>query len=214
MEPVLISTLRQQLKGVLPGMEAQFEMAHLKREKIHSEDLNSDNHNKSAVLLLLCKNKNGWFIPLTERHVYNGAHSGQISLPGGKYEEADGNLEKTALRECYEEIGIKSDIELLGALTPIYIPVSKFLVHTFIGFLNTEKINYVLNPKEVKQLIELPIKELINPGLVKQTTVEPVKGLKFKTPYFDVQGKVVWGATAMILNELKHLLMQNAIYFY
>lgn len=188
-------------------------MAHVKREKMRPEDLNSDGHKKSAVLLLICKNENGLFIPLTERHVYKGAHSGQISLPGGKYEEIDESMEAAALRECNEEIGISSDIEILGALTPIYIPVSKFLVHPIVGFLNRET-NYTINSNEVKQLIELPLKELLKPELVKETVVEPMAGLKLKTPYFDVQGKIVWGATAMILNEFKHLLLKDPTYVY
>ncbi len=206
-----IKSLKHALTLPLPGSEVQFEMAHVKREKLNKEELNNVNYRKSAVLLLICKNKNGFFIPLTERHVYNGLHSGQISLPGGKYDEKDFTLEETAFRECFEEIGLRNEIELLGALSPVYIPVSKFLVHPFVGYLNVEEINYSINESEVKNLIELELNELIKPELVKQTTVEPVLGLKLKTPYFDVKGKIVWGATAMILNEFKSILTKETI---
>jgi 8-oxo-dGTP pyrophosphatase MutT (NUDIX family) len=135
-------------------------------------------------------------------------HSGQISLPGGKFDESDITLEKTALRECHEEIGIQNNIEVLGQLTPIYIPVSKFMVTPFVAILNEEDPTYILNVNEVQNVIEFPVDDLRSPHIVKQTTVEPTAGIKLKTPYFDIQGKIVWGATAMILNEFKHLLLK------
>lgn len=211
MEIDFIKALKHALTLPLPGMEVQFEMAHVNREKLKPGDLNNVNFRKSAVLILICKNKNGFFIPLTERHEYKGAHSGQVSLPGGKFEEEDLCLENTALRECFEEIGIKDEIEILGELSPVYIPVSKFLVHPFIGYYKREENIFSINTNEVKNLIELSLSELMDPDLVKQTTVEPLPGLKLKTPYFDIQGKIVWGATAMILNEFKYLLKPEAI---
>lgn len=207
MEKAFLTKLEQQLKQPLPGMEVQFEMAHVNREKLKPEELNPKDYKSSAVLLLLIKKENGFYIPLTERHTYKGAHSGQISFPGGKFEEADQTLENTALRECYEEIGLKENISIIGQLTPVYIPVSKFMVNTFVGVLDGTTFEYKVNANEVRSLIELPVKNLKQPALVKETFVEPMPGLKFKTPYFDVEGKIVWGATAMVLNEFKHLLL-------
>jgi hypothetical protein len=80
------------------------------------------------------------------------------------------------------------------------------MVYPFVGFLNDPEVAYELNANEVKDLVELDLEELLKPHLVKETFVEPSPGLKFKTPYFDVQGKIVWGATAMILNEFKRIV--------
>lgn len=203
--PFIIS-LKEQLQGTLPGEAAQFEMAHISREKIKYEDLKKGNYRSSAVLVLLAQREGEFFIPLTERHTYNGAHSGQVSFPGGKKEEQDESLMHTALRECGEEIGIHSHIEVIGELTPLYIPVSGFLVNPYVGVYTGSKLDYTLNESEVKSLLELNLSDLKSPDLIKQTVVEPAPGYKLKTPYFDVRGKIVWGATAMILNEFKKLL--------
>lgn len=208
MESSFLSKLKAQLERPLPGIEVQWEMAHVDRKNLRPEELHPDNYRNSAVLILLVKRNNSLFIPLTERHIYKGAHSGQISFPGGKFDETDITLERTALRECEEEIGIKDNIEILGQLTPLYIPVSKFLVTPFVGMLNTDDATYIINANEVQNIVELPLEELKQPALIKETFVEPMPGIKFKTPYFDVEGKIVWGATAMILNEFKHLLLE------
>jgi len=208
MESAFLTKLKQRLQLPLPGITAQWEMAHVNREKLKHEDLNPSNYRNSAVLILLIQRKNGMYIPLTERHTYNGAHSGQISFPGGKFEESDVSLQQTALRECEEEIGLKEEIEVLGELSPLYIPVSKFMVHPFVGIINGDKANYSINTKEVKNIIELSLRDLLQPHLVKETFVEPSPGIKFKTPGFDAEGRIVWGATAMILNEFKHLLQE------
>lgn len=201
-----IQELKAQLSGPLPGVDAQFEMAHVNREKIGYDTLINHHYKSSAVLLLIIKRDDGFFIPLTQRHTYIGAHSGQISLPGGKKDDNDADLEQTALRECYEEIGLKSDIQIVGTLTPVYIPVSKFVVSPFVGIFTGEDPEFNIDPTEVKQLVELNINDLKDPRLVKETYVETTPGHKIKTPYFDVRGHIVWGATAMILNEFKKLL--------
>jgi 8-oxo-dGTP pyrophosphatase MutT (NUDIX family) len=208
MENAFLSKLKQQLQLPLPGIKVQFEMAHANREKLKSENLTHSEFKHSSVLLLLVKRNDHFFIPLTERHTYKGVHSGQISFPGGKFEATDETFAKTALRECHEEIGVKNNIEIIGELTPVYIPVSKFMVNPFVAVLNETEITYCVNEAEVKNIIELPLNDLLCPEIIKQTVVNPMPGLKFKTPYFDVEGKIVWGATAMILNEFKHLLLK------
>ncbi len=208
MENTFLSKLKQQLKLPLPGMEVQFEMAHVNREKVKHEELNPSEYKNSSVLLLLIERDGQFYIPLTERHTYAGVHSGQVSFPGGKFDALDVTLEKTALRECYEEIGLLNNIEIIGELSPVYIPVSKFMVNPFVAVLNHKEIVYEVNEAEVKNIFELSLKDLMLPELIKRTTVEPMPGMKLKTPYYDVQGKIVWGATAMILNEFKHLLLK------
>src|SRR4051812_11091669 len=107
MAPDFINNLRSGLHNP-PGEEAQYRMAPRHRQRLEVETLKVEQFRPSAVLVLFCRNSSGtWYIPLIERMSYNGAHSAQISLPGGKREDADKTLQETALRECYEEIGIK-----------------------------------------------------------------------------------------------------------
>ena len=203
---IFIDNLKTNLQNPLPGLEAQFEMAHVKREKVTENSFEAEEYRPSAVLILLYPNEQQQTsVLLIERMTYNGHHSGQIALPGGKVEPTDENLLATALREFFEETGSDLTPIIIGQLTPIYIPVSKFMVQPFVSYVN-QKPNFSASSNEVNALIELEIAQLLNPDIIKETTIEPTPGLKLKTPYFDIQGKVLWGATAMMLNELKWLL--------
>lgn len=205
---LFIEKLRTNLQEPLPGVEAQFEMAHVKREKILSNSFESQNYKPSAVLILLYPNEqHQTSVLLIERMTYNGHHSGQIAFPGGKAELTDIDLQATALREFFEETGSDVTPTVIGKLTPVYIPVSKFMVQPFVSYVN-QKPNFSASAYEVNELIEWEINHLLNPDIIKETTIEPTPGYKIKTPYFDVQGKVLWGATAMMLNELKKILVQ------
>lgn len=198
-----IHDLQQQLQQPLPGVDAQFEMAHVKREKIvHPEE----GYRPSAVLILLYPAQNNEpTILLIERSLYPGYHSGQIALPGGKAEPNETDLQATALREFFEETGCNETPEIIGELSPMFIPISRFMVQPYIGFLN-EKPAFNINTDEVNQLLELSITNLLHPETIKETTLEPSPGKTFSTPYFNVEGKVLWGATAMMLNELKWVI--------
>lgn len=203
---LFIENLKTNLQKPLPGVEAQFEMAHVKREKVLANSYESQNYRPSAVLILLYPNEqNQISVLLIERMTYNGHHSGQIAFPGGKAEPTDKDLEETALREFFEETGADTRPTVIGKLTPIYIPVSKFMVQPFVSFVE-QKPNFSASAYEVNELIEWEINHLLNPDIIKETIIEPTPGYKIKTPYFDVQGKVLWGATAMMLNELKWVL--------
>jgi 8-oxo-dGTP pyrophosphatase MutT (NUDIX family) len=203
---LFIENLKTNLQKPLPGEEAQFEMAHVKREKVLANSLDSQNYRPSAVLILLYPNdQQQTSVLLIERMTYDGHHSGQIALPGGKVEPDDIDLQATALREFFEETGSDTTPTVIGKLTPIYIPVSKFMVQPFVSYVE-QKPNFSASAYEVNELIEWEITHLLNPDIIKETTIEPTHGYKLKTPYFDVQGKVLWGATAMMLNELKWVL--------
>lgn len=203
---LFINNLKTNLQKPLPGVEAQFEMAHVKREKVLANSDESKNYRPSAVLILLFPNELQQIsVLLIERMTYNGHHSGQIAFPGGKVEPNDIDLQATALREFFEETGADETPTVIGKLTPVYIPVSKFMVQPFVSYVE-KKPNFLASAYEVNELIEWEINHLLNPDIIKETIIEPTPGYKLKTPYFDVQGKVLWGATAMMLNELKWVL--------
>ncbi len=202
----LINKLKTRLGQALPGIEAQYKMAPFNRERINLNVEDTSSYRKSAVMIILYQNEaNEWCIPLTERVNYGGIHSGQISFPGGKYEHEDQDLLNTALRECYEEIGIK-EIDTLGSLTHLYIPVSMFLVQPYIGIIKNKMPVFKPQAREVEKILNLELSYLLNDKNVLNGEIAVNEGLKIKSPYFEVETKKIWGATAMILSELKEVL--------
>lgn len=164
------------------------------------------NPRMSAVLILLFPEDNQWQFVLTKRKEYEGVHSKQISLPGGKKEISDLSLEATALRETHEEIGVhSSSINIIGELTSIYIPPSNFIVQPFVGYV-TKKPNFIPEDKEVDRIILTPISRLLENDVIKKTNVDIDKNTKMLAPYFDIDHEIVWGASAMILNEFRRLI--------
>jgi 8-oxo-dGTP pyrophosphatase MutT (NUDIX family) len=204
----LISGLKNILKHPLPGTEAHFRMAPRHRAMVNVEMLDPAAVKEGAVMILLFTENGQVFIPLIKRSTYEGVHSGQISLPGGKKDLADESLEETALRECYEEIGVSEKIEVLGKLTSLYIPVSEFLVVPYVGVCRMESPVFVPHAREVSKVIRLPLAHLLDDKTVEEGTIMLRPDLKIESPFFRVEGQQVWGATAMILSELK-LLIQS-----
>jgi 8-oxo-dGTP pyrophosphatase MutT (NUDIX family) len=203
----LINHLKRRLHGPLPGIDVQYQMAPVNRAKFDTASLDPSTYRKSAVILLLYKTGDSFEIPLIKRHDYNGKHSGQVGLPGGKHDEDDGELVTTALRELNEELGINKDaVEILGALTPLFIPVSSFYVQPYVGLFTGDKIVFAIDTHEVKKLMTLNVELLKSESIVKESGIVSGEGYKLKTPYFDVEGEMIWGATAMILNEFKALI--------
>jgi len=199
-----IDKLTVQLQETLPGMSAQELMMPVESTRARF-DLNKQDVNRGGVLILLYPKNGTIYLPLTQRHDYGGVHGGQVSLPGGKLEDGDDDIVETALRETYEEIGVdQRDINVIGRLTDLYIPPSNFRVTPVIGYLNQEPL-FKIDSHEVKELIESPLNELLDESRRKRKDIPIRKGMRINAPYFDVNGKVVWGATAMILSEF-HVL--------
>jgi 8-oxo-dGTP pyrophosphatase MutT (NUDIX family) len=204
----IINNLKQALQKNLPGQAAQYIMAPSTRPNIDLDAINAKAYKPSAVMILFCQGADDtWFLPLTQRFSYIGAHGGQISLPGGKFDKVDVSLEQTAIRECFEEIGVKNDIEVLGKLTPLHIPVSGFLVEPYVGIYTKKQPEFKLQEREVKTIIKLKMIDLLNNDIIHRGNIDISdnnKGLKIDAPYFLIDDQYkIWGATAMILSELK-----------
>jgi len=197
-----IQHLQTRLKGALPGAAAHHRMAHPFRPTAIPPP---EGASLAGVLALFFPKNEAWQLALIERVSTHAGdrHSGQIGFPGGKYEAGDGILMNTALRETHEEVGVApGEVNMLGALTEIYIPVSNFLVHPFVGWMEYAP---VFQPQwsEVQSVLEVPFQVLEDPATLQTTDIRVANNLTFKeVPYFSLSGKVVWGATAMILSEL------------
>ncbi|MBK7128901.1 MAG: CoA pyrophosphatase [Crocinitomicaceae bacterium] len=167
----------------------------------------AENYKLSAVLALVYEQGIDERIIIMERPEYDGNHSGQICFPGGRKEETDYTPLEAALRETYEETGITPDkIEILGALTPVYIPVSNYLVYPFIGYLNEPPVFHP-DPHEVKAIHSFSLTELFKPENRIHTNVKSGKGILIKdVPAFLIDQKIIWGATALMLNEIRVML--------
>ena len=186
----------------LPGEEAQFSMAPITRKRLI--DVSSENYNpkQSAVLILLFPENDSIHTILIQRGKYEGVHSGQIAFPGGRFEEGDLDLKQTALRETAEEIGITpKSINVIGCLTDVYITPSNFLVKPFIGVIN-HKPDFILDLVEVEKIILVNVFNLNDKSIRKEKSILQSGGYKIKTPYFEIEGLTVWGATAMMISEL------------
>ncbi len=204
---VLIDRLRAALQGKLPGHDHFLEISGYKRPDLASVVRQDPPPRASAVLALFYPKSEALHTLLMLRPTYDGVHSGQVSFPGGKREPGDISLEATALREFAEETGaITSGIEILGQLTPVFIPPSRALVTPFVGYTD-HLVSVSPDADEVEQLIEAPLGSLLSDAILKRREQYiAVMGRTAEIPYFDVQGHVVWGATAMMIAELRALL--------
>jgi len=198
-----IEKLQTELSKELPGEAAQKKMAPSIRNHHGFEYKTSPRD--SAVLILFYEENSNIYIIFIKRNEDGKAHSGQVAFPGGKYENEDKDLKTTALRETFEEIGIpENEINIIGELTSLYIPVSNFRVKPFVGYLS-KKPNYNINNHEVQRIITAEIFEFFNDKNISE--IELIRNeLKIQAPYFGVINDKVWGATAMILSELYEII--------
>jgi len=191
----------------LPGESSQFKMSPPYREHLITlQNERIKNARKSAVMALFYPNTEGeTYLILILRKTYKGVHSAQVGLPGGKLEANETN-KQAALRETEEEIGVNQEtITVLKELTQIYIPPSNFYVKPFIGVLNSTP-NFVKQDTEVEALLEVNIDHLLNKKNVTTKLVTTANELKVSVPAYNLNSHLVWGATAMMLSEVKDLL--------
>ncbi|WP_179349247.1 NUDIX hydrolase [Winogradskyella pacifica] len=181
----------------------RLELAKKVREK-------SKTARKAGVMALFYPNTNDeTYLVLILRKTYKGVHSAQVGFPGGKYEDEDDNdLMITAIRETEEEIGVnRIHIDVLKKMSPLYIPPSNFMVHPYIG-ISKEYLIFTKQDEEVEAIIEVKLSDFLSDNKILTTTVPTSFDEAVEVPAFNFNGHIVWGATAMMLGEIKDLLKQ------
>ena len=203
-----IENLSSEIKKGLPGEKSHIKMAPLNRPLSSYVIKEGISVRESAVAIILFPKNGNIHSILIQRQEYNGNHSGQIAFPGGKKDTEDIHLEFTARRETWEEVGLPIENgELLGALTKVYIPVSGFIVQPYIYF-HSEIIDFTPNEREVKEIITFELSELLKESSISSMDINLSSGFTQKNvPCFEISDKQVWGATALILNELRDIIL-------
>jgi 8-oxo-dGTP pyrophosphatase MutT (NUDIX family) len=189
----------------LPGEAAH---APYKRYRQQFETSNAEQPRRpAAVAIHLYPQHSAWHFILIERSTYNGQHSGQMAFPGGKPDPTDPHLEYTARRESLEEIGIPiNQGQHIGTLSNVWIPVSGFEVSPYV-FLHDEAPLLQPDPREVQHIEEVALKDLLNDSSLTLKDIEIPGGQILEAhPCFLLNNKIVWGATALMLNEVRMLL--------
>ena len=205
---VFSDILKKEIKKGLPGTDVQWQMASSDRMMRNFPRTPGTDARDAAVLILLFPFNNSIHTVFMQRHDYNGVHGGQISFPGGKKEPSDKDIIQTALREANEETGVDpSTIRVIGTLTPLFIPVSNMIVTPVVGW-SEAKPDYKHQEDEVVFLFDAEMKRFLDPLIIKTKPME-IRGETIEIKYFDYDGNLIWGATAMILHELLTILRRD-----
>lgn len=193
--------LRNRLKEELPSHLAhQKMMPH--RQPIKGLGRLPLTAKQSAVLALLYPREEELHTVFILRSTYKGVHSGQISLPGGRKDETDLNLMNTALRETHEELGVSlNNTNVVGSLSPLYVPPSNFVIHPYVA-IQYSAPQFTPEEREVAEVLECPVSQLMD----RNNMVDFVLEEQSKVKGFQLNDKVIWGATGMIIKELIEVL--------
>lgn len=195
----------------LPGESAQIKLAPAMRvSELKALDIASKKPNKAGVMAIFYPNdRQVTNLVLILRKTYRGVHSNQVGFPGGRAEVFDKNMKSTALRETEEEVGIPRDeVTVVKKLTKLYIPPSNFWVHPYVGLLNaTPKL--IKQESEVEKILEIDIDEFLDERNIISKKLSTSYAKDIDVPAFSLNGHIVWGATAMMLSELKELLIKS-----
>ncbi len=192
----------------MPGEASHYKMEPEVRKQLRQSKKHNVRQAKKAAVLAL-------FYPAPDhatqllfilRKRYPGVHSNQVGFPGGKVEEEDLDLMETAKRETYEEVGVDpGSVEIVKSLSKVYIPPSNFLVQPFLGILE-HPTSFIMDTKEVEEIIEVGLTDLLNPDNLMMQQLTTSYARKIEVPAFKLKGHTVWGATAMMLSEIKDLI--------
>ena len=199
-----ITLIKKRLSQPLPGWESQKKMAVMPINPVtRLAFIPPADAKLAAVAIILFEEENTLKFFLTKRTSNVDHHKGQISFPGGAKDECE-SFQDASLRETEEEIGINIDLDLLGALTPLYIPVSGFFIHSYVWYAK-ERPNTRINEDEVESVYDVNLDELKDKNLLSTKPIK-IKGVSIEVPSFKFNSCTSWGATAMILSELKDIL--------
>ena len=200
--------LDMRLRQPLPGLKVQKEMSAYPKGMTGIDFKSNGEPKESSVLIVLFEYNDEIYFPLIQRPMYTGVHSGQIGLPGGKVEDHDKDRIETALRETEEEIGVKAgDVKVFGKLSELYVQASHYNVMPVVGYL-PYRPEYIPDPEEVSRVIEGKTSDLIADKNRKVKELLIQDKYTIVAPYFDIENEIVWGATAMILNEFSAILKE------
>ena len=153
----------------------------------------------AAVLVPLYLDSGSLHAVFTKRRDDLSHHAGEISFPGGRQDFPEEDPRVTALREAEEEIGLApQDVEMVGALPPVGTFVTDYKIHPFVGLIDAGK-TWELQPTEVEVVLEFSLRDLVRGHEMKRLIK---RGVPFKTPTYTVNGSMIWGATARIVQDL------------
>ena len=197
-----IAGFRQNITKQLPGVQSQLKMASMRRLMQDGKVVVPGDVKKAGVLALFYPSNGRVWLVFIRRAEYPGVHSGQISFPGGGREEGDQDMVATALREAEEEIGVSRNTVIpIGNLTDLFIPPSNFLVTPVVGY-TYARPDFMPDPDEVNEILEVPLDLLLDDKARQEKDITIFPAVKIKVPCFYIDGNIIWGATAMMLNEL------------
>ncbi|WP_400077838.1 NUDIX hydrolase [Winogradskyella sp. R77965] len=180
----------------------RLELAEKMKEKVKTAK-------KAGVMALFYPNNKGeTYLVLILRKTYKGVHSAQIGFPGGRYEDEDKDLMITAMRETREEVGVpEAMMNVIKTMSPLYIPPSNFIVHPYIA-ISESTPNFIKQDQEVEAIIEVSLLNFLDETNSINAKVPTSFDVEVDVPAFKLNGHIVWGATAMMLGEIKDLLKQ------
>ncbi|WP_347372730.1 CoA pyrophosphatase [Aequorivita sp. Q41] len=195
-------------KMELPGESIQHKMAPIERlQELKNKAREKNTAKQAGVMVLFYPSEaSKTQLILILRKTYKGVHSAQVGFPGGKLEDDDDSIQDAALRETEEEVGVaRETISVLKKLTEIYIPPSNFFVHPFLGITTTNP-QFIPQEAEVEALIEVDLDDFMDAANITTQTLTTSYATNIEVPAFNLNGHIVWGATAMMLNEVRELL--------
>jgi len=203
----LLPLLTQRLEKPLPGARAHEPLRATPTGLVKPDFSHRTPPRPGSILILLCPDGSSTRIPLIKRPDYFGAHSGQVSFPGGKAEPDESHI-ATALRETEEEIGISADsVEVVGTLSSFFVIPSNFLVTPVVGVL-TKPQPFRPDAKEVERIVQVQLENVLPDEAIQISEILAARIYPMRAPHFSAEGEVVWGATAMMLNEFRIIVRE------